>query len=152
MKRLNLQDIRILSVLRNNARESISKLGKSLQMPHSTIHDRVKSYERGIIKKHTAILDYSKMGFDCRVTIALKLQKYQTKELHEFIKNRPEVNNAFEINHGYDILMDCVFRSKTEMKLFLEELHENFEIQEKHVFEMYNDLKREAFMEKNFLA
>ena len=147
MKKLNTQDMSIISALRCNARESLSMVGKNLNIPHSTIHDKVKAYELNIIKKHTSILDFSKMGYECRATIALKLAKYQTKELHDFIRSKKEVNNAYEINHGYDLLMECIFRSRTDLKMFMDELEEKFPLQEKHIFEMYNDLKRESFLE-----
>ncbi len=146
MRKLTLDDIKVLAALRTDSRSSLNKLAKEMGLPHSTVHDWLKSYEKGIIHKHAALIDFSKLGFDCRATIAIKLSKHQTDELRSFVLSKEEVNNAYEINSGYDVLIECIFRSKKELKLFIEELEEKFAIQERHVFEMYNDLKRETFM------
>ena len=146
MKKICHKDIVIISALRNNARESLKVIGAKFSIPTSTVYDKIRSYEKDVIKKHVTLIDFSKMGFLCQVTIAIKLAEYQIKELYDFAKNRKEVNNAYEINHGYDILMECIFPSRTEMKLFLEELENNFKIQEKHIFETISQIKQEAFM------
>lgn len=148
MRDMTAQDLMILSALRSNSRGSLHSLSKKINIPHSTLHDKVKGYEKEIIRKYTSVLNYEQLGYGCRAIIALKLSKLQTEKLHNYVLGKKEINNAYEINHGYDLLIECIFKTKTELKMFMEELDENFQIQEKHVFEMYNDLKREGFLDE----
>ncbi|MEM0357849.1 MAG: Lrp/AsnC family transcriptional regulator [Candidatus Bathyarchaeia archaeon] len=60
---LDSTDIKILELLREDARKTYTDIGKLLGIAHSTVYDRIKRMERyGIIKKYTALVDLEKVG------------------------------------------------------------------------------------------
>ncbi|MBI2541176.1 Lrp/AsnC family transcriptional regulator [Candidatus Woesearchaeota archaeon] len=61
---LDETDIGILEILRKNARTPFLEISKRLRISESTVRKRVKGLEDGkVIKKYTAIVEPSKLGF-----------------------------------------------------------------------------------------
>ena len=52
-------------------------MSKRLKIPISTIYDKLKKYDGNIIKKHTAILDFEKLGFGIKVMQQLVLTHFR---------------------------------------------------------------------------
>ena len=67
-------DLRILAHLRNNARASITGISRKTGIPVSTIFDRIRVYENQLVHKFTALIDFSKLGFNVRANIFLKVE------------------------------------------------------------------------------
>ena len=60
---LDAIDWQILELLRKNARQTYSAIGRNVGLAHATIYDRIKRMEQyGVIKKYTAIIDLEKAG------------------------------------------------------------------------------------------
>lgn len=79
----------ILGRLRNNARTPFLEIAKDLRISESTVRKRVGDMERdGIIKKYTAIVDPSKIGYGsvAIVGIDVKAEKFLNvaKKLTEY--------------------------------------------------------------------
>lgn len=56
-------DWAILGMLQENARQTYTKIGRRLDVAHSTVYDRIKRMEeRGIIRKYTVLIDAKKAG------------------------------------------------------------------------------------------
>ena len=70
---LDEKGLLILSHFRSNARKNLTKISKQTGIPVSTIFDKLKMYESSIIKKHTALLDFQKLGYDIRVDFIVKI-------------------------------------------------------------------------------
>ena len=68
-------EMMIISNLRNNARQSLTRMGRKTSIPISTIYEKIRCYEEGIIKKYTVIVDFGKLGFATRVSMLLKTTK-----------------------------------------------------------------------------
>jgi len=63
-------DWKILRVLRENARQTYTEIGRRLDIAHSTVYDRIrKMEEHGIIKKYITIVDLEKVGIKCITAI-----------------------------------------------------------------------------------
>lgn len=61
---LDETDMGILEILRKNARTPFLEVSKRLRISESTVRKRVKELEtRGVIKKYTAIVEPSKLGY-----------------------------------------------------------------------------------------
>lgn len=61
---LDETDMGILEILRKNARTPFLEISKRLRISESTVRKRVKGLEDGkVIKKYTAIVEPSKLGF-----------------------------------------------------------------------------------------
>lgn len=139
-------DLLIISSLRQNAREKLTEMSKKTRIPVSTIFDRIKTHEINIIKKHTALVDFSKLGYNTRANIILKVKKEDRNDIKEFLMKHSSINSAFKINNGYDFMIEAVFRNIKEVEDFIELLEEKFKIKAKQVFYVIDDLKKEAFL------
>jgi DNA-binding Lrp family transcriptional regulator len=139
-------DILLLSSLRANARESLTNISRKTSIPVSTIFDKLKIHENGVIKKHTSIVDFSLLGFGTRANIAFKVNKEEKDELKQYLMKSSSVNSFYRINNGFDYLIEGVFKNILEMEEFCEKIEENFKIKTKQVFYIIEDLKREEFM------
>ncbi len=61
--KLDSKDRAILQELMDNSKQTTGKLGKKLNIPITTIHNRIKKMEReGVIKNYSVNLDYQKLG------------------------------------------------------------------------------------------
>ncbi len=139
------KELIIMSLLRQNSRETLTKMSRKTQIPVSTIYDKIKSNEKSIIKKHTCIIDFSKLGFNTRASISLKVNKSKRDKLKIHLIRHPNVNTIYKINNGFDYWIECIFRHIRELEDFLEDLEAEFAIK-KQVFYIIDDIKREAFM------
>lgn len=141
------RDLEIMSFLRNNARESLTDMSKKTSIPVSTIYDRLKTMIDDCIVKHTSLLDFSKIGFTTRAQILLKVHKDKRLELKDFLVKHHMINTVSKINNGYDFMIDGIFRHMKELEDFLEEVETRFDVLDKSVHYVIEDLKRETFLE-----
>ncbi|MDP2906637.1 MAG: Lrp/AsnC family transcriptional regulator [Nanoarchaeota archaeon] len=139
-------DLLIISSLRQNAREKLTEMSKKTRIPVSTIFDRIKTHEGGIIKKHTALVDFGKLGYNTRANIILKVNKNDREAMKEFLMKHNSINSAFKINNGYDFLIEAIFSNMKEVEDFTDLLEEKFSIKAKQVFYIIDDLKKEEFL------
>ena len=139
---LNKKELLLMAYLRQNARETLTRLSRKTSVPISTIYDKLKQYENDIIKKHTSLLDFNRLGYTTRATIMLKVDKEIKKELRDFLINSRSINSIF----GYDFLLEGIFREIKELEDFIERMEEKFKIKNKQVYYIIEDIKREGFM------
>ncbi len=143
---LDKKELVIMSMLRQNSRETLTKMSRLSQIPVSTIYDKIKMHENGIIKRHTCILDFSKLGFNTRANICLKVNKENRDELRDYLLKNQNINSVYKINNGFDYLIEAVFKHIKDLEDFLEMLDEKFKLKGRQVFYIIDDIKRESFM------
>jgi DNA-binding Lrp family transcriptional regulator len=138
------RELHVLQVLRNNARETLTHISRKTGVPISTLFDRLNEYRDRVIIKHTCLIDYTKLGYDLRVHMLLRVQK-ERERFETYITTHFLVNSVFRINNGYDYLVEAVFKNMREMTEFVQHL-EKFHIKDHKEFFVLEDLKREAFL------
>ena len=143
---LDKKEMVILSHLRKDARVTLTKMSKETQIPVSTLFDKLRLQEGEIIKGYTSILDFTKLGYNARANIVLKVNKNDRKILEEFLVKHNNVNSVYRINNGYDFLLEGIFIHIKETEDFIEEIENNFKIKSKQVYYIIEDLKREEFL------
>lgn len=143
---LNRKELIILSKFRENSRESLTRMSRNISVPVSTLYEKLKVYEKSVIKRHTSLLDFNKLGFNTRATIILRVSKDNKESLKQFLLDSRFVNSFYKINNGFDFMIEAVFRELNEVESFVEELDNNFEIEEKKVYYIIDELKKEAFL------
>lgn len=139
-------DKKVLQQLRTNARDSITNISKRTGIPTSTVFLKIKDHENSVIKKHTSLLDYSRLGFNQWQEIAIKLAEDCNREFEQYLLEHENVNTVYQINGGYDYIIETVHRNIREYLDFVKEMESKFKIAEKEEFQIINDLKRESFM------
>ncbi len=142
---MDKKGILLLSIFRKSARKNLTKISRATGIPVSTIHEKLKRYEQDIIKKHTALIDFSKLGFDLRVNLILKVAIQNRGRLKEFLEKNQHVNSLYRLGNGFDFLAECVFRHMRGLNDFLEDLEE-FKVKQMKEFYILDEIKKEDFM------
>lgn len=142
---INKKELEIVSAFRRNARESLTTASRKLRVPVSTLYDRLRKYQKNIIIKHTALLDFEKLGYSIRVILGFKTNIKNKETVQKFLENHHRINTIFKTSNESDYLIETIFKNLGEYSAFSEEL-EKFGIKNKHEFYVVKDIKREAFL------
>ncbi len=130
------KELIVLYHLRKDSRKSYSKISSETKIPISTIHDIVKRLKsKGILYRNTSLINFDKMGFNVRIFLFLKSDnKYN---LLDFLSNHKNLNSIKKISHGFDFLVEMVFRSLCDYINFKESIFDfNItKIREHHLIE-----------------
>jgi len=140
------RDLRIITRLRQNARESLTDMSKQTAIPISSIYDKIRHFSGAIIKKHTTLLDFSKLGFHARANIAIKASKHSRDALREYLVKSLNINSVCRTNNGYDFIAEGIFRHVKDMEDYLDKLEKKFDIEKKQLYYIIDDIKKEEFM------
>ncbi len=141
---LKKKDFVLLTLLRANARQSISELARKTKMPVSTVFDRIRKHGNSYIQKHVTMLNFPMLGFNARAHIMLKAR--DKDELLTHLLKNPNVNTIYKINNGFDFIIECIFQGITELENFIENLEVRSLIKNKDVHYIIEDVKKEAFL------
>ena len=139
------KDILLMTYFRNNARENLTRISKMSHIPVSTIFDKLREFERTMIKKHTAIVDFKKLGFDIQLNMLFKVSRESRDTFKDFLVKNENINSVFRINNGFDFLVEAIFRDMDALQRFSESL-KRFDIIKKQELFVLEDLKREGFL------
>ncbi|MBI2148958.1 Lrp/AsnC family transcriptional regulator [Candidatus Woesearchaeota archaeon] len=142
---LDRKEMLILANLRNNARETLTIMSRKTSIPISTIFEKIKNYESGLIKKYTSIIDFTKLGYNTRATILIKVNKEYRDRLREHLLINKSLNNVYKINNGYDFLIDGIFKEIKDVEVFLDKLENEFGVTDKYVYYVVDEIKNEDF-------
>jgi DNA-binding Lrp family transcriptional regulator len=139
------KELKIISEFRKNSRESLTRTSRKLGIPVSTIYDRLRKYDGNLITKHTAILDFKKLGFGIKVMLAFKIDKENRDNIINFLETHHRVNSIYRISNNSDFLIEVLFKDLRELNIFTEKLETLYakNIQEYYVVE---DIKKENFL------
>lgn len=151
MELKNKKDILLMTYFRRNARENLTQISRWTSIPVSTIFDKLREYEKGLIQRHTTLIDFKRLGFDIRVNILFKVAKDSRDEFREFLIGNENINSIYRVNSGYDYFVDAIFRDMSDLQRFME-LLEQFKIEAKQELFILEDIKRESFLTEEIHA
>ena len=145
--RVDQQDLKILNLLRKNARQTLTNMSRDAGIPISTIFDKLKRLEHiGVIKAHTSMLDMNKIGYRLHAFVFLKDDNNQKERLIKTLIENPKVNNITRVNENWNFLIEVFFREIIELEEFIETLENDFKSIEISVHYALEDIKREGFL------
>jgi len=86
------KDEKILEILKENAKLSTKQISKRVNLPITTVHNRIKKLEKeGIVKGYSVILDNKKLGKNLSayvlISADLKLLKEKNRTQHDLAKD-----------------------------------------------------------------
>ena len=122
------------------------------QIPVSTLYDRIRLLEQGLIKRHVCLLDFSKLGYTTSVTIFVSLSRDLREQCKDYLKGHAHVNTVLRISGDYDFQIEGIFSSLPEAQAFIEKLEDQFPIQKKAVYYHVEELKHEGFLDNPEIA
>ena len=139
------KELLILHQFRKNARENLTSAARKTGIPISTIYEHLRKYQGDVIRKHTAIVDFNKLGFSLKVLMAIKVAPERKKELLEFLQHHHRVNSLYTIASGFDIMVEGIFRDLYEYQCFCDSI-ESYPIQMRQEYFVLKDIKQEDFL------
>ena len=145
---MNNEDTILVALLRGDSRTSFTDMSRMTKIPVSTIYEKLKHYRKGLIRKHTALVDFSQLGFHIRARVLLKAKKTELQKLREHLLSHPSLNELYKVNNGYDFMAEFIFQTMKELEDYLDMLGERCGVEKEQVFYMVDELKREEFLSK----
>ena len=143
--KLQKKDISLLRYLRNNSRATLTEIARHTKIPISTLYDRLKIHEKGLILKHTSLIDFAKMGYDTKVQLLLKAPLEHRERLRAFLTQDERINSVFRTTNNYDFIAEGLFTQPAEAHEFIEQIEKQFELKDINTLFVVEDLKREGF-------
>jgi len=140
--------LRLLSHLRENSREKLTTISKKTSIPISTLFDLLKELQESVIVKHTTIVDFSKLGYHTRAQVFLKVGREVKEKVKRHLNYHSNVNTIYKIHNNWDFIVETVHKNIKELDSFLEELDGKFEIKNKEIHYLVDEVKREGFLVK----
>jgi Lrp/AsnC family transcriptional regulator, leucine-responsive regulatory protein len=93
---LDKNDTKIIELLELHSNLSVRDLAKKIGLPATTVYNRIRKLnEKGVIKRYTIDLDYSKLG---KAILAYILVKVDQKTLSERDMSRMDLVNELKKN------------------------------------------------------
>ena len=112
-------DRAIIRLLQQNARISYAELSRATGIPESTVRRRMdRLHQRGVIE-FAMLADPSRLGYDLRAMIGLKVELRQLEEIAETLRGMNEVTFAAFLTGNFDIIIQVVVRSQEALVEFL---------------------------------
>lgn len=112
-------ELRIIQALREDARARLTELAEQLDMPLSTLHDRLKRLERSGVLRTVSIPYYERIGFALRCWFSI-VTKDREAAAQQLVQAR-HANTVRRVHNGADFLIECIFSSFKQQQEALEE-------------------------------
>lgn len=133
----------ILLHLREDARKSLTKISEQTEIPLTTVYDIVNRLkDKDIIHRYVPMIDFAKIGFSVRMSIALKADN--KRDLLGFLISNANINSVHKVTGDYDFLADAVFQNMSDYEMFKEEI-ERFKLLKLREHHIIEEVKREGF-------
>jgi len=139
----------IVSLLRENSRMSLTQMSRITRIPVSTIFERLKHYDKNVVKKSTVLVDFSKFGYGARARVLMKARKDEVQKLKEHLMASSCLNELYKVNNGYDFMAEFIFKTMKETEEYVEKLRENFNLEKEQVVYLIDEIGKEEFMSKS---
>jgi Lrp/AsnC family transcriptional regulator for asnA, asnC and gidA len=114
-------DLKILSLLMQDATMPYTEVGKSAFVSAGTVHVRMKKMEQmGIVKGSQLIIDYSKIGYDITAFIGIYLRESSLYD--EVVKDLIKVPEVLSMNYttgNYSIFAKIICRDTQHLMKLL---------------------------------
>lgn len=118
---LDETDLRIISIMLEDAKTSYAEIGQKLFVSGGTVHVRLKKLtELGIITGSKLKVDFTKLGYDITAFIGIFLEKsqYYTQVISD-LKNIPEIVSAHYTTGNYSIFARIICQDTNHLREIL---------------------------------
>ena len=138
------KDKKILNVMIDNSRLSLRKIAEKTGLSVATVMHRVNELGKaGIIKKHSSVVDYDKLGYDIHVLIDVRISKGRLFDVEKKVATHPNVYAVYDHTGRSDATVLARFRNKKSMDIFLKTLQSYDFVERTETKLILNTLKEE---------
>ncbi len=143
---MDSKDWKIFNILRNNGRAFIKEIAKELDMPHSTVYERIKRMKsEGIIKKFTIQPDYKKLGYRICAYLLISFDPRCKKSQSAVAGKIAKIKNVHEVHiitGDWDILVKMRAEDIDSLREMIVEKIRNMEgVEKTHTIIVLDTLK-----------
>lgn len=120
---LSKEDERLLSMLRTNARTSISDLARMLNLSRSTVQTRIDRLEQtGVIKGY--VVEYGQQFVSSLVSahVSIKVKQKLTTKTNVELKQIPQISELYAISGEYDLIAVVQAQSTEQLSHLLDDI------------------------------
>ena len=121
---LDTIDVRILEVLQDNARVSISELSKQVNLSLSAVSERLKKLENSnIIEQYTTVLNPSAMEKDLSAIMMISMEDpSDTAEFRRLVQDQDEILECHYITGTYDYVLKITTKNMATLELLMNKI------------------------------
>ncbi len=136
--KLNNKDLKLLSLLDLNSRESLAHLSKRLGISNQAVSKKIKNLQEQEYFKFVTFVDLFAIGYN-NAHVYLKLQGYERKDYENFISKVSDIKGVSwvaELFGDFDLGISFFFKSQLELAIFIEKVNliGKNKIKEKEIF------------------
>jgi Lrp/AsnC family leucine-responsive transcriptional regulator len=118
---LDTIDSKILEVLQENSRASISELSKQVNLSLSAVSERLRKLEASrVIEKYTVILDSKALGQELTVLMNISLENPRdTEEFFHIIDRESEILECHYVTGEYDYILRITTKNTATLEALM---------------------------------
>jgi len=126
--KIDEKELRIIDILKENARLSTHKISKKTGIPVTTVYNRIKKLNKeGIIKGYTITLDHKKLGFPITAYVLMhyNLEHWQKNpqeardNLKKAMSKLPFIHEIKYITGNFDIMLKVRLKDMGQLNTVL---------------------------------
>jgi len=115
-------DIKILSLLSEDARRSCRELAEKLDVASGTVYNRVRRMsEAGVIRGYIPLVDHTKLGYGLMALILVQVEGQHLVDVERELAKPSEVVAVYDITGEFDVAVLARFKSQTSMNAFIKD-------------------------------
>lgn len=123
VKMISEQDRKLLSLLRMNARASVSDLARGLNLSRSTVQNRIQRLEQsGVIKGYSIEYSEAYVSHIVSAHVSLKVTQKLTTKTNLELKQMVAITQLFAISGAYDLIAVVEAPSLEKLSHILDEI------------------------------
>ena len=110
---MDIIDIKILNILKENARTKASAIADEIDLSISAVTERIKKLEQsGIIDKYTLIVNQKKIGNDISAVMEVSIDHpTHIDSFIQFVNNTPNIISCYCVTGDYDFILKIMIDS-----------------------------------------
>ncbi len=94
---IDRKDVKLIELLQENGRESLTNLAKGISLSIDSTHSRIKRLQEKGILKFGIFVDPKKLGYELVANVQIKLHNVSDEEMQLFIKFLISHKNVIEL-------------------------------------------------------
>ena len=137
-------DIRIISLLRKDARQSFRDMADRLSVSEGTVYNRVAKLKReGILRGFVADIDWGLLGYDLCAIIGIKAAGGKLSQVEESFAMQPNVSAVYDVTGEYDAIVIAKFRDRRELNSLVKKMTAADSVERTYTMVVLNVIKEE---------
>jgi Lrp/AsnC family transcriptional regulator for asnA, asnC and gidA len=117
---INEKDLKIIDMLRENARIPLTEIASRLDVSESTIRKRIKALEKnGVITQYTVVVDPSKLGYNSVSMVGIDVESTHLLDVAMRMTEFPEVKFVATSTGDHMIITEIWTNDSKELGRFI---------------------------------